>query len=92
MTARRGGSANPWSQSRRRKARLSVAIERFRRFGGPRPLSTATDNYGDFEFEDLPSDTECVLTVEKSGYKPRELRLSTANDINVGTIVLEPSH
>lgn len=59
--------------------------------GGGQALSSATDNYGDFEFEGLPPDADFVVAVAHSGYKPRELRVRTANDLNVGTIVLEPS-
>lgn len=59
--------------------------------GGTSSLSTATDNYGDFEFEDLPPDAEYVLRIAHAGYKPRELRVRTASDLNVGSIVLEPA-
>ena len=56
---------------------------------GRQTLTTATDNYGDFEFRDLDADGEFVLSIEHAGYKPRELTARAAADFNLGTIVLE---
>ena len=55
-----------------------------------RTSTTFTDNYGDFEFTGLEADTEYVLGIERAGYRPRELRVHTGADPNVGTIVMEP--
>ncbi|OFZ91274.1 MAG: hypothetical protein A2V78_06295 [Betaproteobacteria bacterium RBG_16_64_18] len=48
-------------------------------------------NYGDFEFKNLEADTQYILSIEHAGCKPRELRVHTGADPNVGTIVMEPA-
>lgn len=58
---------------------------------GEHALSTATDSYGDFEFEGLEANAEYVLRVEHAGYRPSELRVRTNTDRNVGEIALEPA-
>jgi Fe-S-cluster-containing dehydrogenase component len=55
-----------------------------------RVLTTATDNYGDFEFDGLEADVEYVLRIEHPGYRRHELSVRTRNDLNVGTILLAP--
>jgi Fe-S-cluster-containing dehydrogenase component len=52
-------------------------------------LTTVTDNYGDFEFDGIDADAEYSLRIEHPGYQACELRL-TRNDLNVGTILLDP--
>jgi Fe-S-cluster-containing dehydrogenase component len=52
-------------------------------------LTTATDNYGDFEFDGLASG-DYTLVVEHPGYAPREIPVRTGGQPNLGTIVLEP--
>lgn len=56
---------------------------------GPQSLTTATDNYGDFEFEGLEANAEYILRVDHAGYEPRELPVRTRTDLNVGTIILD---
>ena len=51
-------------------------------------LSAGTDNYGDFEFEDLEPDTEYSLKIEQPGYQPQELTVKTRIDTCLGDIVL----
>ena len=47
-----------------------------------------TDNYGDFEFEGLPKNTEYRLKFEAPGYKPLELTAKTTVDVYLGDIIL----
>jgi Fe-S-cluster-containing dehydrogenase component len=56
---------------------------------GDQVLTTVTDSFGDFEFDNLETDAEYVLKIEHSGYQPREMRLQTGTDIDLGTIVLD---
>lgn len=50
-----------------------------------------TDNYGDFEFEDLEIDGSFSLSVEKDGYFKEELAsIKTADDVYLGDISLRP--
>jgi len=58
---------------------------------GGQTVTVSTDNYGDFEFKNLRADTQYVLSIEHAGYKPRELRVHTGEDPNVGTIVMDPA-
>ena len=53
--------------------------------------TATTDNYGDFEFNGLASNRQCILRVKHSGYVARELNVSTKTDLNVGEIVLVPA-
>lgn len=66
----------------------SVAVSLRRR---TQVLTAVTDNYGDFEFDGLEADAEYVLSVAHSGYRPRQLTLSTHHDINLGPVMLDPS-
>lgn len=52
-------------------------------------LTTVTDSFGDFEFGNLEADTEYLLKVEHAGYQPREMRLRTGIDLDLGTIILD---
>ena len=47
-----------------------------------------TDNYGDFEFEDLPEDKEYTVKIEQPGYKSQELKARTKIDVYLGDIIL----
>jgi Fe-S-cluster-containing dehydrogenase component len=58
---------------------------------GEEMLTTATDNYGDFEFDGLEAKAEYLLRIEHPGYRRRELPLAARADLNVGTIVLDPA-
>ena len=55
---------------------------------GRQEFATASDNYGDFEFNGLLADAEYVLRIDHAGYRPLELRLSPGADANVGTLAL----
>jgi Fe-S-cluster-containing dehydrogenase component len=47
-----------------------------------------TDNYGDFEFEGIPRDTDCTVTIKAPGYKSVELVARTTIDVYLGDIIL----
>lgn len=64
---------------------VGIALQR-----GSQVLTTATDNYGDFEFDGLEADTEYLLRITHPGYRRQELSIRTRTDLNVGSIVLEP--
>jgi len=49
---------------------------------------TKTDNYGDFEFENLAADKEYTLVIDKNGYKPKKIKTRTKIDVYLGEIVL----
>jgi Fe-S-cluster-containing dehydrogenase component len=50
--------------------------------------TTTTDGFGDFEFDDLPTDISYVLTISTPGYQSREMTVTTAVDVYVGDIIL----
>jgi Fe-S-cluster-containing dehydrogenase component len=52
--------------------------------------STKTNNYGDFEFEDLAIDAEYTVKLEYTGYVPLEIKAKTKIDVYLGDIVLAP--
>lgn len=49
---------------------------------------TKTDNYGDFEFEDLLEDKEYAIRIEHPGYKSQELNVHTKIDVYLGDVIL----
>src|SRR4030042_1043821 len=49
--------------------------------GNGKTQTTTTNNFGDFEFEGLPDNTEYTVKVEAKGYKTQELRAKTMVDI-----------
>jgi Fe-S-cluster-containing dehydrogenase component len=51
---------------------------------------TATDIFGDFEFERLEKNKTFTLNVVAEGYASKEIECTTRTDINLGEIVLEP--
>lgn len=57
--------------------------------GGGVNLSTATDLFGDFEFEGLNKNEKYRLTVSAVGYREKMLEVVTRKDVNLGEIVLE---
>jgi Fe-S-cluster-containing dehydrogenase component len=57
---------------------------------GKDKLVTRTDNYGDFEVEDLAEHKEYTVSLELSGYKMKEMKTHTSIDVYLGDIVLEP--
>ena len=53
-------------------------------------LETATDSYGDFEFEGLEKNKEFQLRVDLKGYASMIIDVDTQTDRDLGEIVLEP--
>lgn len=60
--------------------------------GDGKDKSTMTNNFGDFEFEDLPDNMNFKLKIEAPGYKPQELQARTMADVYLGEIVLQRSN
>ncbi len=52
-------------------------------------LETASDSYGDFEFEGVDKNKTYKLTVSLAGYATLSCDISTHTDVNLGEIVLE---
>jgi len=48
-----------------------------------------TDNYGDFEFEGLPSDKEYTVKIEHGDYAPLAFDVQTKSDVYLGNIILK---
>jgi Fe-S-cluster-containing dehydrogenase component len=57
--------------------------------GGGKQLKTASNEYGDFEFEGLDKNTTYRISVEKAGYEGKDIEVITLTDINLGEIELE---
>jgi Fe-S-cluster-containing dehydrogenase component len=53
--------------------------------------SVLTNNYGDFEFEDLPSNKIYTLKIQSPGYKSRTFEVKTNIDVYLGDIILARS-
>ena len=51
---------------------------------------TATDSYGDFEFEDLENGRAYNVRLELDGYCPMMIEVGTKKDVDLGPIYLEP--
>ena len=58
---------------------------------GTRTRDGVTDAYGDFSFDGLEAGASYVLRVTAKGYQPREIIVGTRNDVDLGTVVLEPA-
>jgi Fe-S-cluster-containing dehydrogenase component len=46
------------------------------------------NNYGDFEFEDLPADKSYTVRIAASGYRSQKVEVKTEMDVYLGDIVL----
>jgi Fe-S-cluster-containing hydrogenase component 2 len=57
--------------------------------GDGKTRKVTADNYGDFEFDGLPDNTEYTLKVEAKGYRPAKVTARTNNDIYLGDISLK---
>ena len=57
---------------------------------GGAAVTCAADNYGDFEFEDLPPGASYTVAVAAPGYESREAAVRTHQDVYMGEIVLQP--
>ncbi len=56
---------------------------------GSNELTVMTDHFGDFEFEGLDANRPLTIKLESDGYAPKEIKVKTAKDINLGEIVME---
>jgi Fe-S-cluster-containing dehydrogenase component len=52
-------------------------------------IKTASDSYGDFEFEGLDKNKAFKVTVKLVGYATKTFDVTTNSDVNLGAIVLE---
>ena len=52
-------------------------------------LETASDSYGDFEFEGLDKNKAFKVTVKLAGYGAKTFDINTNSDVNLGAVVLE---
>ncbi len=59
--------------------------------GSNEKRTTSTNNYGDFEFEGLPKETEYIVQIEHLGYQTRKIKVRTKLDIYLGDIILSRS-
>lgn len=50
---------------------------------------TVSNNFGDFEFEGLPDNTEYTVTIKAPNYKVQELKVKTLTDVYLGAVVLQ---
>jgi hypothetical protein len=52
-------------------------------------LATRTNNYGDFEFENLEANKRYSVLIEKAGYRPKKIgEVRTEKDVYLGEIHL----
>ncbi len=58
--------------------------------GGTEKLATATDIFGDFEFDGLEKATEYSVRIDCEGYASMIIDAYTLTDVDLGEIVLEP--
>ena len=49
---------------------------------------TKTDNYGEFEFEELDADKDYMVFIDHSGYSARKVKVKTSIDTYLGEILL----
>ena len=59
--------------------------------GNGQTRTTETNNFGDFEFEGLPDNTDYSVKIEAAGYKSKSVKAKTQKDIYLGEIVLKRS-
>ncbi len=57
--------------------------------GGGSYKEAATNNYGDFDFEDLDPAGNYEVMIEHEGYAAQSFQVETANDVYLGNIYLE---
>lgn len=58
--------------------------------GDGQTVETASDLFGDFEFNGLKSDTSYRVILKKEGYADREVEVTPKRDVNLGEVLLEP--
>jgi nitrate reductase beta subunit len=59
--------------------------------GEGRTVETASDLFGDFEFNGLKADTRYRLIIRKTGYVEREIEVTLKQDVNLGEVLLDPT-
>ena len=52
-------------------------------------VAVETNNFGDFEFENLADNADYTVEIKTDGYKPKTITVKTNNDIYLGVIMLE---
>ena len=52
-------------------------------------MTIKTNDFGDFEFEGLEPGREYAVKIEHEGYAPKELKVKTEADVNLGEVFLE---
>jgi Fe-S-cluster-containing dehydrogenase component len=52
-------------------------------------IESRTNDFGDFEFEGLPDNTNYIVKIEASGYKVKNIKVKTQKDVYLGEIVLK---
>lgn len=60
-------------------------------YGGRECWATQTDNYGDFEFDDLTDEVQYRLRIEHPGYRRHEIPIPIGAGVNLGIVMLEPA-
>ena len=54
-------------------------------------VETASDLFGDFEFNGLKADTRYRVIIRKTGYVDREIEVTLKQDVNLGEVLLDPT-
>lgn len=57
--------------------------------GGDEETTVKTDNYGDFEFDGLASNSSYRIRIKHEGYALKEIDVQTRLDVNMGEIVIQ---
>lgn len=76
-------------------SKMNEALERVKvtltRLPTGKKIIAKTDNYGDFEFENLEADKRYSVLMEKSGYRPKKIgQVRTEKDVYLGETYLVP--
>jgi len=59
--------------------------------GGGQIVETASDLFGDFEFNGPNADTRYRVVVKKTGYVEQEIEVTLKKDMNLGEVLLDPA-
>ena len=63
---------------------LTVALS-----GNNETRESRTNDFGDFEFEGLPDNTDYTVKIEAAGYNAKSVKAKTQKDLYLGEIVLK---
>jgi Fe-S-cluster-containing dehydrogenase component len=74
-----------WGDTRKCAENVTVTVT-----DGDQRITTKTNNYGDFEVEDLAENKLYTVIFEHSGYETERLKVTTHTDVYLGDIVLAP--